>query len=352
MREPVWRSLLRLAAPAVVIMCLAPSLIAPRQAAHAAPSVSVSIINARIGLVHFSGSGFPANRQLYLTLVGSTIANPNDFVRYISLLTTPTGSFEIDYPSGVFMCGTTVRLVVSDDQDTLAESAPLLGQCPVLTPSVTITGVSGGLIGISGKGFAVQETVGISVTSLLTGAITGTTTLSDSTGAFSATAPLGPIGCGETILAFARGGAGSLATSAPFFYNCLPPQPGEPAHAAPPTDPAQSAGQSGASPHHHPVRGVRLDVSNSPPTVVFRDLETVRISTGAPGATLSVHLTALGKALASYTVRADAHGEATLSYRVPMHLAPGKQETVSYTVSYRMGRLQFQHVGSFTVVGS
>lgn len=351
MRMPVRRTLARPAALAAVILFLALSLIAPRQAAHAAPTAVISAVNARVGLLHLSGSGFAPGQQLFLTVAGATIANPDYITRYITLLTTPTGSFDLDYALGEFVCGTYLRLVVSDDQDVLAESAPVLGVCPVATPTLTITGVSGGLIGVSGLGFAIKETVGISVTSLLTGAITGTVTLSDSTGAISTTVPLAPFGCGESIQALARGGAGSIAASPPFFYNCLPPQAGEPAHAPPPDPPARAAGESRIVSQRHTAHGIRLDVSSSPPAVAPGGIETLRIATGLPHAVLSVRLTALGRTLATLQVLADGRGEATVSYRVPLHPARGGQVTVTYSVAYRAGRLQFQHTDSFEVAG-
>jgi hypothetical protein len=335
-----------------MILCLSASLVGTRQTAHAAGTVSITVVNARVGLLHLSGSGFAPKQTLYLTIAGATIANPNYITRYITVVTTPTGSFDFDYPLGEFVCGTFLRLVVSDDQDVLAESPAILGTCPTTTPTLTIAGVSGGLIGVSGQGFAIAETVGISVTSLLTGAITGTVTMSDSTGAISATVPLGPIGCGESIQALARGGAGSIAASPPFFYNCLPPQPGEPVHAPPPDPPARSAGQSAAILHRHPVHGIRLDVSSSPPSLIVDEFETLRIATGVPGVQVAVRLTIPGKTLASLSVRADAHGEAVISYRVPLRPAPGKQVIVTYTVSYHTGRLQFQHRDTFVVRGS
>jgi hypothetical protein len=352
MREPVRRTLVRAAALAVMIICLSASLAGQRQAAHAAATASISVLNGRVGLLHLSGSGFAPNQTLYLTIAGATIANPSYVTRYITVLTTPTGSFDFDYPLGEFVCGTYLRLVVSDRQDVLAESPTILGTCPATTPTLTITGVSAGRIGISGQGFAIAETVGISVTSLLTGAITGTVTMSDSTGAISATVPLGPIGCGESIQALARGSAGSSAASPPFFYNCLPPQPGEPVHAPPPDPPARSAGQSAAVLHGHPVHGVRLDVSSGPPSLTVNEFETLRIATGVPGVRIAVWLTIPGKTLASLSVRADARGEAVVAYRVPLHPSPGSQVVVTYTVSYHTGRLQFLHSDTFVVRGS
>jgi hypothetical protein len=295
------------------------------------------------------------NTLLYLTLTAATLAEPNYIIRYLTITSTPSGSFDYQYFLGEFVCGTTLILQVSDSRAVEAASAPILGQCPAHTPSLQITGVSNGKIGLAGSGFDIAETVAITITSLTinTNVITGTVAMSDNTGAFSVTVPLGPIGCGEQFVAFAQGSAGSAVLSAPFFYNCLPPQSGEPAHAPPPTNPpAQSAGRSGSPARPPLIRGVRLDVQIAPPAVGYHQTETFLIHTGAPGTVLDVQLSALGLSLARYSVRADAHGEAQVTYRVPMRLASGKRLSVSYRVSYTHGTVHFLHIGSFLIVGS
>src|SRR5947209_2974132 len=93
MREPVRRSRLGLGILILVFLCLASSLMTARGTAHAEGTAIITVVDARAGILHLSGSGYAAKQPLYLTIAGSTLANPSYITRYMTVITTDTGSF-------------------------------------------------------------------------------------------------------------------------------------------------------------------------------------------------------------------------------------------------------------------
>jgi hypothetical protein len=365
MREPHRRSLARLLFPLLLGTCIALGLPGQRNTTHAdAPSISFSVLNGRTGLLHVTATGLPTRTVVWLVLVTQTLANPPQVAQYIKVTTSDDGTIDMDDPTGEFICGTRVQVVAKALQppqvaaipgpwqqilvigSTDAESAIVLAHCPATNPIIGITTVTNGVAQVSGQGFYLKETVGITITSTLTGFVTGVTTLTDDQGDLAAAVPLGAITCPDTLTPHAAGLAGSIATGAPFSYVCGDPPPVVLATAT--AAPTAKAAPAEAVP---PVAGeAHLTLTTSPPSIRPHQLETIRVAAGLPNVVLRAVFTAAGIQPAAFSVRADRQGNARFTYMAPARV-PSGHHLVRVTISYRVGSRTISQTGSFTIVG-
>lgn len=363
MRDPQHRLMPQLMAPLLVLACLAIGVLGPQRAAHAdAPTVSFDVVNGRIGLIHIRATGLPPDMPIELDLVTQTLADPT-VLQYLQPTTSDGGTLDLDDNVGEFICGTRLQLIIKSIEsvpftfrnapflfqggDILAMSPIILGQCPTTTPIIGITGVTNNVAQVNGQGFNIKETVGISITSMLTGFSTGVVTQTDLLGGFTAQVPLGAIRCGDTLTPHAAGLAGSLATGAPFAYVCS-----DPPEATPGTAPATTVGAGQAAAPPPASKNAHLVVSNSPPVVSYHQLETVRVDTGLPFAMLHASFAAPGLRLTAFAVRADNQGRARVTYMAQARPHVGQRLQALFTITYSAGGRTFHQTGVFTIAGS
>jgi hypothetical protein len=332
----------------------------PHGARAATASVSVIVLNGRTGLLHVTATGLPPNAFVWLDLVTQPIADPTNVVQYIRATTTAAGTIDVNDPTGVFICGTYIQLIVElieptfvflptgvpqlvlAGEDAAAVSPSILGHCPSTNPVIGISGVVGGVAQVSGQGFNVKEVVGVSVSSAATGFVTGVTVQTNDLGNFTATVPLGAITCPDTITPHANGLAGSMADGAPFAYACPTPSPTPTLTTVPPTPTATASPQVPQAAH--------LTLVYGPSRVAAHQLETIHVTTGLPNTLLRVVFISGTVPSRAFSVRTDNQGVARITYMAPPHVPTGAH-VVHFTVSYMAGPHVLSQSGSFTVVG-
>lgn len=364
MREPFRRSL-RCLLIFALLGGIASSIAGPSRSAHAdAPSVTFTVLNGRTGLIHVTATGLLPDTLVWVALVTQPIAAPANVAQYFKVATSDGGTIDVDDPTGVFICGTYVQVVIdlvrftytvstagveqllTQSEEPVAYSPIVLGQCPATNPMIGITGVTGGVAQVSGQGFNIRETVGITVSSALTGFVTGVTVQTDLQGNLTAAVPLGAIVCPDTITPHATGLAGSIATGPPFSYTCPPPPPAPPATPDPP-EPATGAAHAAAPPA---PRTAHLALACGPASITAHQLETIRVSTSLPFALLRAAFSATGLPSTAFSVRADDQGRARLTYMAPPRIPAGRH-VVHFTISYTAGSHTYRQGGTFVVVG-